>query len=276
MENLLHCGRYFLNFDRPLLMGIVNLTDDSLSGDGFGGDSVRAIEHGLRLKDEGAHILDIGAESSRPGAQPVSADRELATLLPVIDGLRACGLPLSVDTTKPQVMRAAIAAGADMINDITAFRAPGAVEAVSAGSTAVCLMHMQGTPQTMQANPSYRDVVADVADFLAERIAAMEAAGVGRERIVIDPGFGFGKSLEHNIELLRKLDELAVPGIAMLAGMSRKSMLGLLTGRTVEGRLAAGIAAHLIAAQRGARILRVHDVAATKDMLSVLNAVEDY
>lgn len=276
MENLLHCGRYFLNFDRPLLMGIVNLTDDSLSGDGFGGDSVRAIEHGLRLKDEGAHILDIGAESSRPGAQPVSADRELATLLPVIDGLRACGLPLSVDTTKPQVMREAIAAGADMINDITAFRAPGAVEAVSAGSTAVCLMHMQGTPQTMQANPSYRDVVADVADFLAERIAAMEAAGVGRERIVIDPGFGFGKSLEHNIELLRKLDELAVPGIAMLAGMSRKSMLGLLTGRTVEGRLAAGIAAHLIAAQRGARILRVHDVAATKDMLSVLNAVEDY
>ena len=173
-------------------------------------------------------------------------------------------------------VREAIAAGADMINDITAFRAPGAVEAVSAGSTAVCLMHMQGTPQTMQANPSYRDVVADVADFLAERIAAMEAAGVGRERIVIDPGFGFGKSLEHNIELLRKLDELAVPGIAMLAGMSRKSMLGLLTGRTVEGRLAAGIAAHLIAAQRGARILRVHDVAATKDMLSVLNAVEDY
>ena len=276
MENLLHCGRYFLNFDRPLLMGIVNLTDDSFSGDGFGGDSVRAIEHGLRLKDEGAHILDIGAESSRPGAQPVSADREIATLLPVIDGLRACGLPLSVDTTKPQVMREAIAAGADMINDITAFRAPGAVESVSAGSTAVCLMHMQGTPQTMQANPSYRDVVADVADFLAERIAAMEAAGVGRERIVIDPGFGFGKSLEHNIELLRKLDELAVPGIAMLAGMSRKSMLGLLTGRTVEGRLAAGIAAHLIAAQRGARILRVHDVAATKDMLSVLNAVEDY
>ncbi len=276
MENLLHCGRYFLNFDRPLLMGIVNLTDDSFSADGLGDDARRAIDQGLQMKQEGAHILDLGAESTRPGAHPVSVEQELDRLIPVVEGLRDCGLPISVDTTKPEVMKAVIAAGADMINDVSALRAPGALDVVASGTSAVCLMHMQGLPETMQTNPRYSDVVTEVAEFLAERVAALELAGVGLDRIVIDPGFGFGKSLEHNLELLRKLDELVVPGIALLAGLSRKNMLGLLTGRPPEGRLAAGIAANLIAVQHGARIIRVHDVAAMRDALAVWNAVEEY
>jgi dihydropteroate synthase len=269
MEHLLHCGRFFLSFDRPLLMGIVNLTDDSFSGDGLGADTERAIAHGLRLKAEGADILDIGAESTRPGAEAVTAEREIQRILPVVAGLRDCGLPLSVDTMKPAVMKAALAAGADMINDVMALRTPGAMEAIAASNAAVCLMHMQGEPRSMQADPRYGDVVTEVAEFLAERIAAAEAAGIGRERIVIDPGFGFGKTLEHNLQLLKQLDELVVPDLALLAGMSRKNMLGLLTGRPVEERLPAGIAAHLLAVRRGARILRVHDVAAMRDALAV-------
>jgi len=276
MSQNFHCGRFVLNADRPLIMGIVNLSDDSFSGDGLHGDAVAAAEQAGRLIAEGAHILDIGAESSRPGAQPVPATLETARLLPVLDALRDCGVPLSVDTVKPEVMRAVLAAGADMINDINALRAPGAIDIVAASKAAVCLMHMQGEPATMQQAPHYDDVVGEVANFLGERVASAEAAGIPLNRIAVDPGFGFGKSLEHNIELLRRLGELTVPGLPLMVGMSRKSMLGLITGRPAQERVSAGIAAHMLAVLRGARILRVHDVAATRDAIEVLQAVEDY
>ena len=276
MSQNFHCGRFVLNAERPLIMGVVNLSDDSFSGDGLRGNVAAAIDQGQRLIREGAHILDIGAESSRPGAHPVPAAQEIDRLLPFLDALRDCGIPLSVDTVKPEVMHAVLSAGADMINDITALRAPGALEALAASKAGVCLMHMQGDPATMQHDPQYRDVVAEVAEFLAERVAAAEAAGIPLNRIAVDPGFGFGKSLEHNIELLRRLDELLVPGLPLLVGMSRKSMLGLITGRPATERVPAGIAAHMLAVLRGARILRVHDVAATRDALAVVQAVEDY
>ena len=276
MTQYFHCGRYVLNAGRPLIMGIVNLSDDSFSGDGLHGNVAAAIAKGRRLMEDGAHILDIGAESSRPGATPVPAQEEIDRLLPVIDGLRDCGVPLSVDTVKPQVMRAVLAAGADMINDINALRAPGALEIVAASQAGVCLMHMQGDPGTMQDDPRYRDVLAEVADFLAGRVAAAEAAGISLSRIAVDPGFGFGKTLAHNIELLRRLGELVVPGLPRLVGLSRKSLLGLLTGRAASERVYAGVAAHVLAVQRGARMVRVHDVAAMGDALAVLQAVEDY
>lgn len=276
MTQHFHCGRFVLNADRPLIMGIVNLSDDSFSGDGLHGDAEAAIALGLRLRDEGAHILDLGAESSRPGAAPVPAQQEIDRLLPVIEALHDCGIPLSIDTVKPEVMRVALAAGADMINDITALRAPGALELVAVSKAGICMMHMQGDPGTMQNDPHYSDIVAEVAEFLAERVAAAEAAGIALNRIAVDPGFGFGKTLEHNIELLRRLNELVVPGLPLLVGMSRKSMLGLLSGRAAPDRVFAGVAAHVLAVERGARIVRVHDVAATRDALAVLQAVEDY
>ena len=276
MTQHFHCGRFVLNAERPLIMGIVNLTDDSFSGDGLHGNVDLAVAQGLRQIEEGAHILDLGAESSRPGALPIPAQQEIDRLLPVIEALRDCGTPLSIDTVKPDVMRVALNAGADMINDINALRAPGALELVAASKAGLCLMHMQGDPRTMQDAPHYADIVTEVAEFLAERVAAAEAAGIALERIAVDPGFGFGKSLEHNIELLRRLDELVVPGLPLLVGLSRKSMLGLLTGRPAPERVHAGIAAHVLAVERGARIVRVHDVAATRDALAVLQAVEDY
>jgi dihydropteroate synthase len=276
MTQNFHCGRYVLNADRPLIMGIVNLTDDSFSGDGLHGNPDLAIAQGLRQIEEGAHILDLGAESSRPGALPIPAQQEIDRLMPVIEALRDCGTPLSIDTVKPEVMRIALNAGADMINDINALRAPGAVELVAASRAGICLMHMQGDPGTMQSDPHYDDIVAEVAGFLAERVAAAEAAGIALNRIAVDPGFGFGKSLEHNLELLRRLGELVVPGLPLLVGLSRKSMLGLLTGRAAPDRVHAGIAAHVLAVERGARIVRVHDVAATRDAMAVLQAVEDY
>ncbi|MDP2134837.1 MAG: dihydropteroate synthase [Sulfuritalea sp.] len=276
MNQNFHCGRFVLNAERPLIMGIVNLSDDSFSGDGLHGDSQAAIAQALRMIDEGAHILDLGAESSRPGATPVPVEQEIARLLPVIKALHDCGTPLSIDTVKPEVMRVALNAGADMINDINALRAPGAIEIVAASRAAVCLMHMQGNPGTMQDAPHYADIVVEVAEFLGERVAAAELAGIALNRIAVDPGFGFGKTLEHNIELLRRLDELVVPGLPLLVGMSRKSMLGLLTGREAAERLYAGVAAHVMAVERGARIVRVHDVAATRDALAVVQAVEDF
>jgi dihydropteroate synthase len=276
MTQNFHCGRYVLNADRPLIMGIVNLTDDSFSGDGLHGNADLAIAQGLRQIEEGAHILDLGAEASRPGALPIPAQQEIDRLLPVIEALRDCGTPLSVDTVKPEVMRVALNAGADMINDINALRAPGALELVAASKAGLCLMHMLGEPGTMQDAPHYDDIVAEVAGFLAERVAAAEAAGIALNRIAVDPGFGFGKSLAHNVELLRRLDELVVPGLPLLVGLSRKSMLGLLTGRSAPERVHAGIAAHVLAVERGARIVRVHDVAATRDAMAVLQAVEDY
>lgn len=276
MTQNLHCGRFVLNAERPLIMGIVNLSDDSFSGDGLHGDTQAAIAQGLRQMEEGAHILDIGAESSRPGAAPVPLQQEIDRLLPVIEALHGCGVPLSVDTVKPEVMRVALNAGADMINDINALRAPGAMEIVAASRAGICLMHMQGGPGTMQDDPHYADIVLEVAEFLGERVAAAEAAGIALNRIAVDPGFGFGKTLEHNIELLRRLGELVVPGLPLLVGMSRKSMLGLLTGRAPPERIFAGVVANVLAVERGARIVRVHDVAATRDALAVLQAVEDY
>lgn len=256
-------------------MGVVNVTPDSFSDGGRFLDPAAAIAHAHKLIEEGADLVDIGAESSRPGAAAVvSADEELRRLLPVLQGLRDAPVPVSVDTIKPQVMRAALAEGAGMINDINALRAPGAVAAVAGSDAAVCLMHMQGTPGTMQQHPSYADVVAEVKAFLQERVGAARAAGIAAERIVIDPGFGFGKTLEHNLELLRHLREFDALGVPLLAGWSRKSSLGKITGKPTADRLAASIAAALIAAQNGARILRVHDVAATRDALAVLAAVE--
>ncbi|HTH40782.1 MAG TPA: dihydropteroate synthase [Rhodocyclaceae bacterium] len=276
MNQILQCGRFSLSLKQPLIMAIVNVTDDSFSGDGLHGNSAKAIEQGYRLKEEGAHILDIGGESTRPGAPPVSPQQEIDRVLPVVEGLLHCGLPLSIDTMKTEVMAAALALGADLINDINALRAPGALETVAASPAAVCLMHMQGEPGTMQADPHYDNVLDEVAEFLAERIAAAEAAGITRQRIVTDPGFGFGKTLEHNLELLRRLDELMLPDIPLLAGMSRKNMLGLLTGQPVNSRVHAGVAAHLMAIQRGARIVRVHDVAPMRDAIAVWNAVENW
>ena len=275
MSLQLQCGRYSLDLNKPKIMGIVNLTDDSFSGDGLAAQSRRAIEHALRMREEGADLLDLGAESSRPGAQTVSAEQEIDRLLPVIEGLLDCGLPLSIDTVKPAVMAAALAAGADLINDIAALTAPGALAAVAQSRAAVCLMHMQGEPQTMQAAPVYLDVVSEVAAFLEARAAACVAAGIAPDRIVLDPGFGFGKTLAHNLALLQHLAQTSRRGLPILVGMSRKSMLGALTGRSVEQRLPAGLAAHLLAVARGAKIIRVHDVAATRDALSIWQAVED-
>jgi dihydropteroate synthase len=271
---VLRCGRFTLELARPLIMGVVNVTPDSFSDGGLSLESGAAIAHARRLVDEGADLIDIGAESSRPGAEGVSAGQELSRIMPVLEGLHDLAVPVSVDTTKSEVMRAAIGEGATMINDIGALRSPGALEAVSASDVGVCLMHMQGEPGTMQREPRYGDVVAEVRAFLAGRVAAAEASGIARERIVIDPGFGFGKTVEHNFELLRNLGRFAEMGLPVMAGWSRKSTLGTVTGRAPGERLAASIAAALLAVQHGARILRVHDVAATRDALAVLAAAD--
>jgi len=267
------CGRFHFALERPLIMGIVNLTPDSFSGDGVGSDVSRAIEQAHRLIADGADMLDVGAESSRPGAPSVSADEELRRLLPVLAELADCKLPISVDTYKPAVMRAALDAGVSMINDIYGFRLPGAIEAIAAADCGLCVMHMQGSPQTMQALPSYENVVDEVRAFLEQRSDDLERAGVGRDRIVVDPGFGFGKTREHNLALFRALPELAASGRPLLVGLSRKSILGAITGHGVAGRVPASITAAVLAAERGAAILRVHDVAATRDALAVLDAV---
>ncbi|MBI4988028.1 MAG: dihydropteroate synthase [Rhodocyclales bacterium] len=274
MTPQLHCGNFRLSLERPLVMGIVNVTPDSFSDGGRYFDAARAVAHGRQLVDEGADLLDIGGESSRPGAQSVPLDEELRRVLPVIEALAGVGVPLSVDTVKPEVMRRAVAAGASIINDIAALQAPDALEAAASSGAAVCLMHMQGEPRTMQADPSYGDVVAEVRDFLVRRVAAAQAAGIAAERIVVDPGFGFGKRLEHNLALLRHLGQFADLGACVLAGLSRKSMLGQITGRKVSDRDTASVAVALLAARNGARILRVHDVAATQDALAVWSAVE--
>jgi dihydropteroate synthase len=270
----LHCGSYRLSVDRPLIMGIVNVTPDSFSDGGQFVDTAAAVAHAKRLVEEGADLLDIGGESSRPGAQPVPLEEELARVLPVLEGLRDIGVPISIDTVKPEVMRAGIGAGASIINDISALGAPGALDAVAASDAAVCLMHRQGEPRSMQAAPVYHDVVTEVCDYLADRMKAVLAAGVARERIIIDPGYGFGKTLEHNLKLLRGLPQLAALGVPVLAGWSRKSSLGTITGRQAQERMPASLAAALLCAQHGAKILRVHDVAATRDVLAVWQAVE--
>lgn len=270
----LRCGDFLLSLDRPRLMGIVNLTPDSFSGDGVAGTPAQAIALAYRQLADGADLLDLGAESSRPGAQATALDEELRRLIPVLAALRDCGVPLSVDTYKPEVMRVALDMGATMINDIYALRMPGALEAVAASDCAVCLMHMQGQPLTMQREPRYDDVVNDVLGFLTERLATAGQAGIGRDRLLIDPGFGFGKTLEHNLELFRAIEQFSRLDLPLLIGVSRKSMLGGITGRPVEQRLAASVSAALLAAQRGARILRVHDVAETRDALAIWQALD--
>lgn len=269
----LRCGSYRLPLDRPLIMGIVNLTPDSFSGDGIVADARQAIDHARRQLESGANILDIGAESSRPGAQPTSGEEELKRLMPVLAEVVRWGVPVSVDTCKPMVMEAALAAGASMINDITALASPGALAAVAGNDCAVCLMHMRGEPRTMQEAPEYADVVREVREFLQARVAASRAAGIADDRLVLDPGFGFGKSLAHNLALFRALTATACDGLPLLVGISRKSLLGAITGQSVESRLAASIAAAVLAVQKGAKILRVHDVAETRDALAVLAAV---
>jgi dihydropteroate synthase len=269
----LDAGPFSLTLDRPLVMGIVNVTPDSFADGGRYASRDAAHARASQLLAEGADILDIGGESTRPGAPPVGEDEEMGRILPLLERLADCGKPVSVDTRKPRVMRAAIAGGAAMINDIDALRAPGALEALAASDAAVCLMHMQGEPGTMQQAPHYGDVIVEVYAYLRERIAACRTAGIGEGRLVIDPGFGFGKTLEHNLSLLRGLDRFNQLGVPVLAGLSRKGMLGTLTGRPVEQRVHASVAAALAAAARGAAILRVHDVAATVDALRVWQAV---
>ena len=270
---ILHCGKFHLDLAHPKVMGIINVTPDSFSDGGRYVSSAAAIEHAQQLIADGADLLDIGGESTRPGAAEVSEQEELDRVLPVIEGLRGCEVPLSIDTWKPGVMRAALKAGASLVNDVNALQARGALQAVADSDAAVCLMHKQGTPQTMQQQPRYADVVAEVCGFLRARIAAAETAGIARARIVIDPGFGFGKALTHNLDLLRYLEALRALGVPVLAGLSRKSMLGALTGRAVEDRVAASVVAALLAVQRGVAIVRVHDVRETVDALKVWNAV---
>lgn len=255
-------------------MGIVNVTPDSFSDGGRFGSIEAAVRQAQQLMDEGADILDIGGESTRPGAAPVAAAEELDRVLPVLERIADSPVPLSIDTYKPEVMVAALAAGASMVNDVKALREPGALDAVVRSDAAVCLMHMRGTPQTMQLDPKYGDVVGEVCAFLHDRIAACEAAGIDRERIVVDPGFGFGKTKAHNIDLLRHLDKVTALGLPVLAGLSRKSVLGTITARNVGERVPSSVAAALVAVYRGAAIVRVHDVGATRDALAVYGAIE--
>ncbi|MDE2344064.1 MAG: dihydropteroate synthase [Betaproteobacteria bacterium] len=270
----LHCGRYRLSLERPLIMGIINVTPDSFSDGGRFTEAARAVEHGFSLMEAGAALLDVGGESTRPGATPVPVDEELRRVIPVIEQLCGGPVPISIDTRHPEVMRAALAAGATLVNDINALRAPGALEICAASDAAVCLMHMQGTPQTMQDNPVYGDVLAEVEAFLLQRAQAAQAAGIARERILLDPGFGFGKTVAHNLALLRGLERLAAAGYPLLVGLSRKSVLGAVTGRAVTDRVSSSVAAALAAVARGAQVLRVHDVAATRDALDVWQAVQ--
>ena len=271
----LECAGRTLRLDRPRIAGIVNVTPDSFSGDGLATSTTAAIAHALKLAEEGADLLDIGGESTRPGAAPVAATDEIARVVPVIEALaKQTSLPISIDTSKPEVMRAAVAAGAGFINDVRALREEGALDAAAELKVPVCLMHMQGDPGTMQDAPHYDDVVSDVRRFLAERIFACEMSGIDKKRIVADPGFGFGKTLEHNLALLRALDQFAALGVPLLVGLSRKGMIGTLTGREKHADRAVGsAAAALIAVQKGAAIVRVHDVAATRDALAVWEAV---
>ncbi|MFC4278455.1 dihydropteroate synthase [Achromobacter aloeverae] len=274
MANNFLCGRFEFDLERPLVMGIVNTTPDSFSDGGAHDDPDSAIAHARKLIADGASILDIGGESTRPGAPEVSEQDELARLLPVVEGLRDCGVPLSIDTYKPGVMRAVLDAGADMINDIYGFRLPGAIEAVARTRCGLCVMHMKGEPRTMQDDTTYADLLGEIGIFLGARAQKLRAAWVDPRRIVLDPGFGFGKTTEQNYQLLRRLASLRVSSYPLLVGLSRKSMIGNVTGRPVGDRLAGSIAGALACVARGASIVRVHDVAETVDALKIWQAVE--
>jgi dihydropteroate synthase len=271
---VLRCRHFILPLSRPLVMGIVNVTPDSFSDGGRFLAAKAAIGHAEQLIEEGADILDIGGESTRPGAQPVGVDEEIRRILPVFEALSGAAIPLCIDTMKPEVMRAAIVGGAAMVNDVNALRAQNALETCAEHDVAVCLMHMLGEPRTMQDDPHYEDVVGEVKTFLGARAARARAVGIAEERIVIDPGFGFGKTRRHNLTLLRHLRELTDLGFPVLVGLSRKSVLGKITGQEVVSRVPASLAAALIAVQRGAAIVRVHDVRSTRDALAILEAVE--
>lgn len=274
----MQCGRYNLSLDRarrrPLIMGILNVTPDSFSDGGKFRTLDHALSHAEQMIADGVDIIDIGAESTRPGVVPLPTEEELHRLLPVLYALRDCGKPISVDTRNPSVMREALLAGADMINDVSGFRTEASIRAVSESDCGLCIMHMQNDPQNMQHSPHYDDVVAEVARFLADSVSRLQAAGVERTRMCVDPGFGFGKTLDHNVRLLKELNVLHQQlDLPLLVGMSRKSMIGALTGKPVHDRLAGSLAAALVAADHGADILRVHDVAETVDALKVWHAL---
>lgn len=269
------CGKFQLNLNRPHVMGIVNVTPDSFSDGGKYAQKNLAIDHALTLIEEGADILDIGGESTRPNATPVSLQEELDRVIPVIEDLaKQINIPISIDTYKPQVMQAAISAGASIVNDVRALQENGALNIVAASDVGICLMHMQGTPQTMQINPQYADVVAEVKMFLQQRLQECETAGIAKSRVVLDPGFGFGKTRSHNITLIQYLASFASLGQPLLVGLSRKSVLGQMTGNDVEARLYASVAASVISAMVGANIMRVHDVKATVEALKIVTAIQ--
>ena len=268
----LRAGAHVIDLSMPRVVGIVNVTSDSFY-DGGRVDANAAIAHALRLLADGAAIVDVGGESTRPRAEPVDEEVEVARVVPIVEALAREGACVSVDTMKPAVMRAALDAGAAMINDVRALQAPGALDAAAASDAAVCLMHMLGEPRTMQDAPAYQDVVGEVRAFLGRRAHACLDAGIAADRIVVDPGFGFGKSLAHNLDLLRHVGDIAGLGFPVLVGLSRKSMIGALTGRDIDDRLAGSVAAALAAVERGARLVRVHDVRETVDALAVWQAV---
>ena len=269
-----HCGHYRIPLNRPVIMGVLNVTPDSFSDGGQFTDVARAVDQGFRLMEEGAAGLDVGGESTRPGATPVELKEELRRVIPVIEQLAGGPVPISIDTRHTEVMKAALAAGATLVNDVNALQAPGALDACAASNAGVCLMHMQGDPITMQNNPTYTDVVSEVRHFLLARAAVAESSGIARNRILLDPGFGFGKTVAHNLALLHELKSLAAQGYPVLAGLSRKSVLGAIIGKDGDNRMAASVAAALLAVQRGAWMLRVHDVKATANALAVWQAVE--
>lgn len=272
---ILNCGQYKLDLTRPNVMGIVNVTPDSFSDGGDFSNTEKAVQHALKLIEEGADILDIGGESTRPNATPVALQEELDRVIPVIEKLVASGtgIPVSIDTYKPQVMQAALRAGASIVNDVRALQEDGALTVVANHDAGVCLMHMQGMPQNMQVNPNYTDVVTEVADFLASRATACVSAGIQKNRIMLDPGFGFGKTREHNITLVKQLQQLTALDYPLLVGLSRKSVLGQVTGNDIDARLYASIAAAVVSAMKGAKIVRVHDVKATVEAMKVVAAV---
>ena len=271
---VLDCGGRALNLSRTAIMGILNITPDSFSDGGVFMQPQKAVDHAAAMAEQGANIIDIGGESTRPGAQAVAMQQELDRVLPVLEALSPnLDIPISIDTSKPEVMRAARAAGAGFINDVYALREDGALHAAAETGLPVCLMHMQGEPRTMQQHPQYGDVVVEVRKFLQQRIQAAEAAGISRDKIIVDPGFGFGKTLEHNLELLRNLSSFKSFDVPILAGLSRKSMIGMALGLPVEQRLNASIALALIAVSQGARIVRVHDVRETAEALRMYETV---
>jgi dihydropteroate synthase len=270
----LTCGHHVLELSQPVVMGVLNVTPDSFSDGGRFLDPAAAVEHALQMVDEGAAIVDIGGESTRPGAVAVPLQVELQRVLPVVERLvDRLTVPVSVDTSKPEVMRAAIAAGAAVINDVNSLRAPGALEAVAGSRAAACLMHMQGDPRTMQQGPAYGDVAREVCDFLRGRAAACMAAGFSRDRLLLDPGFGFGKTLAHNLALLAQLELLVAEGLPVLVGLSRKSLIGQITGRPPEQRLPGGVALAALAVMAGAHMVRTHDVAPTVDAIKIAAAL---